>query len=328
MTGKTPRRPKAAIVAAIVVALVAILAGLAVVLGFWKPQAPSADPNVADPKTTPQVLGPDTAQGSSGDPATPDATPTQLADGDPVASPQSSGSQEPDIAVTPSRVSFDSEALSFDAVLPIGAADDPVLAYLRKDSQGYLARMKKGANAQLAEMKRDGQPAHPWEVRVKWSYTAKADGVVSLVGESSEFNGGAHPALLFDSLIARSTGEKLNMSDLLLIKRSPSPAMTIAICEALKTAKAERIGSATIFDEPIVCAGPNANAKVDNAVFALAPSSLPNRFGGIYAFYAPYIVGSNAEGAYRLTVQQAIFVEDLKPEFKALFDGEAPALRE
>ena len=69
---------------------------------------------------------------------------------------------------------------------------------------------------------------------------------------------------------------------MLMLKRSPSPALTIAICEALKAAKKKRIKSPTIFDEPIVCVGPNANAKTDDAKIALAPSDKPGKFGGVY----------------------------------------------
>jgi hypothetical protein len=44
----------------------------------------------------------------------------------------------------------------------------------------------------------------------------------------------------------------------------------------------------------------------------------------VYGYYEPYAVGAYAEGPYILTVQQEVFAEDLRPEFKALFGGEAP----
>ena len=88
----------------------------------------------------------------------------------------------------------------------------------------------------------------------------------------------------------------------------------------------KRIKSATINDEPIACAGASANAKTEGAKLALAPSNQTGKFGGVYAYYEPYAVGPYAEGGYRLTVQQEIFAEDLKPEFKPLFGGAAPVL--
>jgi hypothetical protein len=101
--------------------------------------------------------------------------------------------------------------------------------------------------------------------------------------------------------------------------------MVIAICETLKTAKMEKIKSATILDEPIVCVGSGANANTENAKLVLAPSNQQDKFGGVYVYYDPYAVGAYVEGPYILTVQQEIFAEDLRPEFKALFGGEAPA---
>jgi hypothetical protein len=223
-----------------------------------------------------------------------------------------------------STVAFSDESLSFAAALPPAPAGDPVLADLRREAQSYLATVKGNARADFERLKRSSDKPDPWDVRLRWRYTARAGDIVSLIGEVSEFNGGAHPMQRFDTHIARTTGEELNVGEMLLAKRSPSPAMTIAICEALTTAKQARIRSATIFDEPIVCVGPEANAKTEEAKLALAPSDQPGRFGGIYVFYEPYVVGAYAEGPYILTVQQGVFAEDLRPEFKALFGGEAP----
>jgi hypothetical protein len=160
-------------------------------------------------------------------------------------------------------------------------------------------------------------------VDIVWAYTARAGGIVSLLGKSVEYEGGAHPIELFDTYIARESGEKLAIDDMMVLKRSPSPAMIVAMCEALKAEKKKRIGAETIFDEPIVCAGAKANVKPEKAKLLLAPSNQPGKFGGVYAYFEAYEVGAYVEGPYGLTIQQSIFAEDLKPEFKALFGGEA-----
>jgi hypothetical protein len=103
--------------------------------------------------------------------------------------------------------------------------------------------------------------------------------------------------------------------------RIPSPALTIAICETLKAKKLETIGSATIYDEPIVCAGPNANIKADEAHYALAASSEPDRFGGLMVYFDPYVVGPYVEGSYTLTIPHEVIREDLRKEFQPLFAG-------
>jgi len=290
--------------------LIAIVVGLAAVIWLTRPQAP--DPA----KLPPPEMGPDTVQAAPADALGASAT----------AEPVLNTASAPASSAAASKIAFEDDSLSFSAAMPEGPAGDPVLTYLRKDAEGYLAMLKTNARADFNRLKKAGSKPNPWEVRIKWAYTAKAGNIVSLAGEASEYNGGAHPVLAFDTFIGRVTGEKLEMDEMLILKRSPSPAMIIAICEALKTAKTSKIKTATIFDEPIVCAGPDANAKTDIAKIALAPSNHPDRFGGLYAYYEPYSVGAYSEGAYKLTVQQEVFAEDLKPEFKQLFAGEAPVL--
>ena len=43
-------------------------------------------------------------------------------------------------------------------------------------------------------------------------------------------------------------------------------------------------------------------------------------------YYEAYEVGSYAEGSYEFVVQQEVFAEDLRPEFKPLFGGTAPPI--
>lgn len=292
------------------VAIVALLVGVSVIFGMTNEHKPAKDPPSS-------IVGPDTAQ------APPGAS-TQVAQNTPPTTASPTVAPGPSVS---NDVTFQDEALKFKAELPAGPEKDPVLTYLRDDAQRTLSRLKANSRAEMEREKRKGQPIIPWDVKIKWVYTAKAGNLVSLAGEESEFNGGAHPNFYFDTHIAPAAGgAPIKITDLFQPDRSPSPALIVGICEALKGAKLDRIHAATIFDDPIVCAGPNANAKTEAAVIALAPSSEPDRFGGVYVYYAPYAVGSHAEGAYRLTVQQSVFAQDLKPDYKALFAGRAPEL--
>jgi hypothetical protein len=295
------------------VAIIALLIGVSVIFGMTNQHKPAKDPPTS-------IVGPDTAQ-TTPDVATP---PTQTAQNDPAAPTDPTAAPA---SVGPIDVTFQDEALKFKAELPAGPANDPVLTYLRDDAQRTLSRLKANSRAEFEREKRKGQSPPPWDVKIRWKYTARAGNLVSLAGEESEFNGGAHPNLHFDSHIAPAAGGKsIKVADMMQTDRSPSPAMIVGICEALKGAKLDRIHATTIFDDPIVCAGPNANAKTEAAVIALAPSNEPDKFGGVYVYYPPYSVGSNAEGAYRLTVQQGVFAQDLKPDYKVLFAGRAPEL--
>ena len=283
---------------------VAVAVAITVALAIVFLGAPR-DPTQATPTRQPtgaSQLGPETVQ-----------------NGDPAAQVQQADATGP--------IKFASEALTFEATFPDHPAGDPVIADLRRDAQRYLDRIRPNAEANWAEASAGRAPPWPWSVEIRWRETARAGDLVSLIGEAEEFTGGAHPNTMLDTHIAHvKTGDALVFNDLIQPNRQSSPAFQIAVCEALKAAKMEGLGAATIFDDPIVCAGPRANVKLDEAVIALAPSDKAGRFGGAYVLYAPYIVGAYAEGPFRLTVQQSVFAEDLRPQYRALFEGTAPTL--
>lgn len=299
-TGKTPQAPRKVNAGVIVGAIFGVVILALLVAGLTqgdeeKPAAPvpsREEPVAAKPDST--------AAPAAGDPA---------------------------IKVEPSQVTLKDESLSFEADLPAAPANDPVIAYLRRDAERYAQRMHPLAEA--GRMRAQSQAGRlsqgPWEVKVKWAYSAKAGPLVSLIGESFEDMHGAHPNTVYDTHIAEAaTGHPMKFDEMFLPSKSPSPAFAIGVCEALKAAKQKRIGSETILDEPIVCVGPGANLKLEEASVALAPSDVPDRFGGAYVLYSAYTAGSHAEGPYKLVVQQEVFAGDLRPDYKQWFAGNAP----
>jgi hypothetical protein len=225
-------------------------------------------------------------------------------------------------------VSFKDETLTFEAAFPPGPANDPALVAIRNDALTFLASRKAQARTTFDEMKKEGNvsPAWPWEVMISWEYTAKAGDIVSLAGSAYEFTGGAHGNLQFDTHVARTNGAALKVADML--QGGVTPALVIGICEALKAEKVKRIGAATVYDDPVNCAGPNANVKIEEAKLALASSSEANKFGGILVYWPPYAVGPYVEGPYEIVVQQEVFAMDVRPEFKPLFGGTAPPVKD
>lgn len=308
------------------IALPAALAGGAVAIGaalfvvFAPKSEEAADPVAAtsDPAaqqtTDPNVSVAQTAPFGQSDPNAPAPPVPPLPDGASVTSPDGAA------------ISFADESISYSAAFPSGPSDDANLAYLHKDALSYLAGKKAEARATYDEFKKAGDiPAgYPWEVMIQWDYTAKAGDIVSLFGSAYEYTGGAHGMAYFDTHIARTNGQQMQVADML--QGGITPALTIAMCEALKVVKKERTGSATIYDEPITCAGPNGNLKIEKAKLALAPSNQPGKFGGIQVYYEAYEVGPYSEGSYEFVVQQDVFAEDLRPEFKPLFAGTAPPI--
>lgn len=315
MAGKSSRG--VAIAIAVAVAAAVIVAVAAVYLGSDRSGAPPSQPS------GPSELGPETVLGP--------ASGATMASLDSQSAALNGVTVEPEAvapaADTPDPTTFESAYLVFNTALPPAGPDDKVIGFLRRDAERYLARIRVNAEADYQRLKREGVTTQPWNVDIAWKETARAGDIVSLVGEASEYTGGAHPVTFFDTHIAHiKTGDAIKFDDLFLPKRSPSPAFQIALCEALKAAKIARGGTATIYDEPIVCVGPNANTKPEQAMIALAPSDVADRFGGVHVYYAPYIVGPYSEGTYALTIQQDIFAEDLRPEARVLFAGMAPAL--
>lgn len=225
-------------------------------------------------------------------------------------------------------VNFKDETLTFDATFPPGPANDPALTVIRNDALTFLAARKTLARTTFDDMKKEGNtgPAWPWEVMINWEYSAKAGDIVSLVGSAYEFTGGAHGNVQFDTHVARNSGAVMKVTDML--QGGITPALVIGICEALKVEKVKRIGAATVYDDPVNCAGPDANVKIEEAKLALASSSDPNKFGGILVYWGPYAVGPYVEGPYEVVVQQEVFAQDLRPEFKPLFGGTAPPVKD
>jgi hypothetical protein len=284
-------------------------------------------PKGPQPPDPTNEVGPDTVQADPSSPLT--AAPTQLALADPISSPAGDSASTPTslpadpvvrpqsvVDRTPSRLSFSDATLRFEASFP-GPATDPLIAHLRADAQTFLDGLKPSARS----AHRGDAP--PWRVIIAWSETARAGGLVSYFGTANVDRGGAHPQPQFDSLISREGAARPIAFDALMVpERSPSPAMIIAICEALKAEKTRRVGSPNVMGDPIVCAGPQNNIHIEDAIKVLAPSNQPNRFGGAYVHYAPYTVGSYAEGDYMLTIPQNVFAADLRAEYKPLFAGD------
>lgn len=241
--------------------------------------------------------------------------------------PQTPQPPTPGAAVADSgnAIAFADPQLEFSAALPPQDQNGPIIAKLRKEAEDLLAKTRKEATEGHAEAKANGQMPMTWDYQINWSVVARSGDVVSLMGTLYQFSGGAHGMTSTDTRLANiKTGAEIDFSEVMRFGKVPSPALVIAACEAVKKVKTERIDSPTVFDDPIVCAGPNANVRLEDASIALAPSNIADKFGGIYVYFDAYAIGPYAEGSYEVVVQQDVFAEDLKPEFKALFAGTAP----
>lgn len=318
---------------AVAVAIVAALVIVSLVVGGGVARHENA--NQPPPAISPDLAArgaprtPPTTEPSSKNPAAPPVGgggSISAGESDPIVSTASVGKSAGEL------IAFHDNTLDFQTSLPAADPRDPVIAYLRRDSEGYLEDRKKAAKAAFEHAKGAGAKPEPWTVQVEWAYTAKAGGIVSLAGRSTEDTGGVHPMVHFDALIAeQSTGKKLEVRQFFTPSQAAdlSPALSIAICESVKAAKLKRIREASVNGEPIVCAGQGGNIKSQSPLAALAPSTGgEGKFGGMYIYYEPTAIGAYAEGPYRIAVRQEAFAMDLKPEYKPLFAGEPLPLKD
>jgi hypothetical protein len=219
-------------------------------------------------------------------------------------------------------ISVSDPSLVFSAALPSQEEAGPIAARLRKEADDLLAKKLKEAHEMHADARAEGRSPIPWEYQIEWKVLGRASEWVSLVGTLYQFEGGAHGLGTTDTRIANyKTGEEIAFPDMLRFGKGFSPAVVIATCEALKKEKRTRIGSDTVMDEPTICAGPNANVRLEDASIGLAPSNVAGKFGGLYVYFDPYAVGSYAEGSYQVAIPHEVFAEDLKAPFKTLFAG-------
>lgn len=215
-------------------------------------------------------------------------------------------------------IRHDSDDLAFTATFPEASNMRRVANALRAETRTYLDRARSEARSSGAD---SSMPQ--WEIKIDWDVVATTDGFASLVGKSYEYRGGAHPVELVDTkLMQTDTGEEIPQSRLFNSRTWPTPAVAIAVCENLKAAKTQTVGAQTIFDEPIVCAGPNNNIKLEDAKLAFAASKSGAGFGGLHVFYQPYVVGSYAEGSYEFTIPAEVFIEDVAKDYRQLFTGD------
>lgn len=224
------------------------------------------------------------------------------------------------------NMKFSGESLEFEARFPNGSTDAPAFRKLMLDMKDYRESLRGQATLEMNSMKAEGFDWRPWNYDIIYIELAQTDKFISIVGREWSMTGGAHGNVDFDGVVADvKTGEEVELASIFKPDAEFSPALTIGICEALKTAKEEKIGDANIYGASIECGDDRVRKSLAGAELTLAPSTEAGKFGGIVALYAPYVVGPYAEGPYVVTVAHDVFADDLRPEYKTLFGG-APTI--
>ena len=195
-----------------------------------------------------------------------------------------------------------------------------IAADLINDANGRIEAMQEDADTY-----READPEYfrPYGLKIDWRVTGMAGTLAGLEGFIFTFTGGAHGNYMTDARIYNTeTGKRMRAADLFTDPAAASAALFPDVFDAIASAKVERSGSPESRDTFL---GEAKDALEGTSLLtgeiSLIASTDDGKLGGIVLHFAPYEIGSYAEGAYHITLPQADFHDRLKPEFADLFAG-------
>ncbi|MGQ0680752.1 PdaC/SigV domain-containing protein [Bradyrhizobium sp.] len=202
---------------------------------------------------------------------------------------------------------------------------DPALA---ADSlaEGRKLIAKKAAEA---ERERKQEPElfreRGWSFERRYNFRSLVDGrYLSIVRADYEYTGGAHPNSWSDTILWDQTAKKrINIRRFFNETADNGPtlkAMRQGVIASLKAEKKKR--GAEGIDEGAIEAIEPKLLKI--GPIALAPSTVEGKSSGLSFYYAPYAVGSYAEGEYAAFVPWETLKPYLSPEGVTIFGGARP----
>ncbi|MEO0500537.1 MAG: hypothetical protein AAF205_08285 [Pseudomonadota bacterium] len=170
-------------------------------------------------------------------------------------------------------------------------ADMRVAAEASRIKLGELAREE----AQF-RVERDLPPA-PVSEDTSWTVSYRSPALLSLVGETHSYTGGAHPNLTYGSILwDRQNEAPLSAYDLFEDAAAAKTEIALRYCAALERARADRRGDAVIEGKYGECP-----AIDDQPVVPVGSSE--TGIAMIRVLLAPYVAGPYAEGAYQVDVE-------------------------
>ena len=194
---------------------------------------------------------------------------------------------------------------------------------LAEDAARALTTQSEEAALDAASMTANGFEPSLWSHTEAWRVLAGAGGYLSVVGMFSTFTGGAHPNHGVEAGLYTPDGEPVDASTFFTDFDAARPALMVALCETVAARKTERTGEASVFGEPLVCDEGGQDLVWTSADMTFAASTEAGAFGGLIAYYEPYMLGPYAEGVYVVTLDQSLFRDAQTETAKPLFAGRA-----
>lgn len=189
---------------------------------------------------------------------------------------------------------------------------------LYNDGQKQLTDFLGEAHKDRAQQSADGIDVPGYYETITWNIAAQSTRLLSLYAQNDIFSGGAHPSSTFQALLwDKNRNELINPAGLFAVG-ADMKAVDAYVCHEVEAERSRRMG------EPTTQAASGFSCpKFADSRLILVPSTINGKFGAVEALYAPYEVGSYAEGPYEIRVPQNVLRGALSPEFAGEFGGEA-----
>ena len=236
---------------------------------------------------------------------------------------QSEESPEDILAELPRSIVVDNDVLTADVSI-----DEAVFSFAPALAQDIV----KDAESRVQVMQEDAETYkqvdpdyfRPYALKIDWRVTGASGTLAGLEGFIYTHTGGAHGNYMTDGRIYNTqTGEQIRVGDLFADKEAAARALAPEVYDLVARAKTDRSGSPNSYE---MFLGESKDAMGVSDVLAgnisLIASSEAGKLGGLVLHYAPYEIGSYAEGAYHITLPQADFRDMLLPDYQPLFAGE------
>ena len=221
--------------------------------------------------------------------------------------------------------SFKTKALEASVTLDAKIKADRALA------ANCLAEGKKWAetNRADAEKERDSNPelfhSGPWTMERSYDMRSLVDGrYISIVRSDYENTGGAHPNSMLDTILwDKTAGKRISIRPFFTETEDNGPtmkAMRQGVIVSLLAEKKQR----GLEDSDLGAIGDIEPKLLKIGPVSLAPSTAKGKSSGLTFHYAPYAVGSYAEGGYVAFVPWETLQPYLTPEGVRIFGGSRP----
>jgi len=252
-------------------------------------------------------------------------TETPAGEADPAVQPESllPDPHETDVADLPRTLTVDDDVLKADVRF-----DEAVFGFAPAIAMDIVedARIRLDAMHEDAATYKEADPEYfrPYGLKIDWIVSGASGRLAGLEGFVFTYTGGAHGNYMTDGRIYDTlTGDQLRFTDLLTDPAATSAALTLPIDESIAAAKAKRNGDFGSYEQ-FLGETKDALSGLDplTGEISLVKSTEAGKLGGFVVHFAPYEIGSYAEGAYHIAIPQEKFRDYLKPEYAGLFAGE------